>query len=472
MRSRKPIAPIFPRNFPAVFRVLYFVAYLAFRLCEGVIHLLPLEAAFLLGRAGGELAYRVMWRRRTLALVNLQLAFGAEKSETELRAINREHFQLLGANLFSGIKAAAMSDEAVWARVTANLPQQHLQTGWVALISHIGNWELFSHLGSKFPEYRFGAVYQGLANPYIDRYLRKTRTASGGILFDRRSEMLKCVRFLREGGVVGVLIDQGAGYAGLWTPLFSRLTSSSTLAALLAIRSGHPVIPMAIYTTGRARWEMVISDPVYAADDDAEAFTAQINRLLEAQIRRSPADWLWAHKRWKPLRPHVLFARDQRRVYFPPEFDRATLDPFRILIVLPAAPDEAAAAQRAVHEIKQGRPDTWLALLASPAVAESWRDSADVDAVIISKPGEGPLALSAEIRRTARFDIAIFFANDWKPSLAVRLARIPIRVGRPRGLVARLYNQHPADPPPGADPVRANLQIAHSVGANVHHLLG
>ncbi len=244
----------------AVFRLFYFSSYLAFRFIEGLVRLLPLGAAFALGKLGGGLFYFVFWKRRRLALNNLRLAFGAEMSEAELRDINHEHFQLLGANLLAGFRASRMTDDEVWARVEANIPTERPQRGWVALISHIGNWELFSHLSGRYPEYRFGAIFQGLANPYIDRYLRRTRAGSGNVLFDRRTELLKCVRFLRDGGVAGVLIDQGAGYAGLWTPLFGRLTSSSTLAATLAIRSGHPVVPIAINTAGHARWKMTISD--------------------------------------------------------------------------------------------------------------------------------------------------------------------------------------------------------------------
>src|SRR5437870_3501271 len=277
---------------PAAFRIFHFGLYLAFRLCEGLMRLLSLDFAFVVGRAGGELAYRILRNRRAVALNNLRLAFGAEMSEARLRALNREHFRLLGANLLAGLKASTLPHEKIWERVTANVPDERSQSGWIALISHIGNWELYSHLTEKFPEYRFGALYQGLANPFVDRYLRAARTRSGIALFDRRNQLLSCVRFLREGGVVGVLVDQGAGYAGLWTPLFDRLTSSSTLAARLSLRTGLPVVPIAVNTCGRARWKMIISEPVYPKGDDAELLTAQINGLLEEQIRRSPADWL------------------------------------------------------------------------------------------------------------------------------------------------------------------------------------
>ena len=447
-------------------RIFHYCTYLALRAAERLIGLLPIDWTFVAGYAGGELAYRCFRKRRRTALANLRLAFGAEMSEAQLRAINRRHFQLLGANLLAGLKASTMPTEKIWRRVTADIPAERPQSGWLAAVSHIGCWELFSHLGANFPEYRFGAVYRRFYNPYLDRYLRRTRARSGTALFDRRSDLLNCVRFVRDGGVVGVLIDQGAGHAGLWTPLFNRLTSTSTLPATLAIRGGVPVVPIAIYTSGRARWNMVISDPIYPNDDDAETLTAQMNRVLEEQIRYSPADWLWAHNRWKPNRPGFLFTRDQRRVFFPPNFDRTQLVPFRILIVPPESAEDAAAMLPAIRAIRNGRPDTSLSVLVKLGVADTWRDVCEVDDVLEWR-SESVFALASRIRSSGNFDVAISFAPAWKTATAVWLARIPIRVARKCGMKSWLFNLHPQQPKSPLNPIRANLRIAKSVGANI-----
>src|SRR3984893_7512716 len=431
----------------AALRAFHFISYLTFRLYEGLIRLVSLDCAFVLGQVGGELAYHILWRRRALALRNLRLAFGGEMSDSQLRVLNRRHFQLLGANLLAGLKAATLSHERIWTRVTANVPEERGQSGWIALISHTGNWELYSHLGGKFPEYRFGTVYQPLANPFVDHYLRATRTKSGIALFDRREQLLGCVQFLREGGGVGILADQGAGYAGVWTPLFGRLTSSSTLAARFSVRTHLPIVPIAITTSGRARWQLTISDPIYPDDDEAAVLTAKLNRVLEKQIRRSPADWLWAHNRWKPLRPHFLFARDQRPTFFPPNFDRSKLDPFRILIVSPTPADKAEKTFPAVRAIKQGRPDICLTVLTTTTLADLWRNNPAVDRVLEWNQEESVFRLASKIRTAAKFDVAIFFGSSWKPSLAVWSARMPLRVARRTGANSWLYNQHPAEPP-------------------------
>src|SRR5689334_2692684 len=249
--------------------IFHFCSYLAFRVYLSLIRLLPIEFVFVIGQLGGELAYRILRHRRELALNNLRLAFGTEMPESELRALNRRHFQLLGANLLAGLKVITLSREKILERVTANITDKRDRPGCVLLLSHTSNWELYSYLGSHLsPKDRFGAVYQPLANPFVDRYLRAARTSGGVTLFNRRNQLLSCVRFLRRGGVVGVLADQGAGNAGLWTPLFGRLTSSSTLAARLSLRTGRPVIPVALTTCGRARWKIAVSETVHPQGDD------------------------------------------------------------------------------------------------------------------------------------------------------------------------------------------------------------
>jgi len=452
-------------------RVWHYCSYILLRLCEGVIGLLPLDAAFIIGKIGGELMYGLLRKRRAMALANLRLAFGAEMSEMQLHALNRKHFQLLGANFLAGLKASTMPSEKIWERVTADIPKERPRIGWLALISHQGCWELFSHLAARIPEYRFGAVYRRLYNPFLDRYLRKTRAKSGTTLFDRYDDLLKCVRFLREGGVVGILIDQRAGRAGVWMPLFGRLASSSTLAATLMIRTGAPALPIAIETRGRARWKIIISDPVFPPDDgNTELLTARINRLLEEMIRRSPADWLWAHNRWKPNRPALLFTRDQRRrVFLPPDFDCASLKSFRILIVSPNTRDAAAATLPAVRAIQRGRPDAWLAVLTPCDFAQIWRDTSEISRTM-EFGSESTFALASKIRQADNFDAAVFFSPGWKTGLAVWLAGIPVRVARRCGAMSFLFNLHPQRPKDISDPVRLNLRLAKSIGANIEGL--
>ena len=215
---------------------------------------------------------------------------------------------------------------------------------------------------------------------------------------------------------------------------------------------------------------MIISDPVFPPEDDTELFTARINRLLEEMIRRSPADWLWAHNRWKPNRPAILFTRDQRRrVFLPPDLDRTKLVPFRILIVSPNTREAATATFAAMRAIQRGRPDAWLAALTPGDFAEIWRDTSEINQTI-EFDSESAVTLASKIRRTTEFDAAILFSPTWKTALAVWRAGIPIRVARRCGLMSILFNLHPQRPKDISDPIRLNLRLAKSIGANIDGL--
>lgn len=459
-----------------MWRLFHLLVYLAFRGCLLLIQLVPIELVFLAGLCGGEVAYWLLWRRRRLSLQNLARAFKGQKTHDELRALNRQHFRRLAANLLCCFKIDTMSPPEILKRVTVEthpaleVPSEGQRTGWVAMVSHLSNWELFGSLTALFPDYKFGAVYQKLANPLIDQYLREMRAQAEITLFERKDGFLRCINFLRGGGAIGVLVDQSAGYAGLWTPLFGRLASCSTLAASLAIRTEVPIVPIAIYTRGLARWVVVGSEPIQSSSDDLEALTARINRQLEEQILRSPADWLWSHNRWKPLRPHFLFARDQRRYFLPPDCDRQNLEPFRLLLESPATLAQAQASLSAVHAIKDGRPDLRLTVRAKSSLAEFWTSVPGVDEVTRC---EDPAGLSSSrIRALRGFDAAMVFTPSLSRALELWLAGIPIRIG-PRGTSGSwFYNQYL--PPPESeteDAVLTFLRIAQSVGANINSAL-
>src|SRR5215831_3980659 len=82
-----------------------------------------------LGRAVGGLVYWFDGRHRRVALDNLELCFGREKSRAELRAIARENFRRLGESYACAIKTAGMSLEELAGRVEFVCPPSVLTSG-------------------------------------------------------------------------------------------------------------------------------------------------------------------------------------------------------------------------------------------------------------------------------------------------------------------------------------------------------
>lgn len=281
----------------------HLLAHALYRLGTGLVRGLPLPVVFLLGKVLGTLGYFFLENRRRLAVTNLQMALG--RSTPEARVLARRHFSLLGANVLSILKISSLPESRLRRHVTLEVSPQAADlpagTGFVAVLSHMGNWELAGRMAEFFPERRFGAIYQPLANPLVNQDFQARRARFGTTLFSRREGYWKPLDFLKSGGVLGVLADQNAGETGTPLPFFGHPASTSTLAASLAQRAGVHLVPVSLRTVGLARWKVTIGDPL-PAHHDVQAATAAINRELERQIRMDPADWLWSHNRWKLTR--------------------------------------------------------------------------------------------------------------------------------------------------------------------------
>ncbi|HEY5813359.1 MAG TPA: lipopolysaccharide heptosyltransferase II [Terrimicrobiaceae bacterium] len=397
-----------------------------------LIRHLPLSVCFVLGQIIGAILWAILPRYRKLARENLTMVFGREKSPSDLRWLTFRHFVALGANGICSFKIAALPQETIL-RIAPLVNSEGIKKnilngrGVVLAIAHMGNWELYAQVAFQRPETRFGTVYQSLRNPHLDDLINRDRRRLGVRTFDRKKGFEGAIALLREPGSVGVLVDQSAGHGGIWVPFFNRLCSTSPLAATLAIRTNSAVIPTAVYTSGFAKWRVVFEDEIPYDPSKPEQLTADINAVLERQIRRSPADWFWVHNRWKTPWPHLLLAKQKRGIYLPPGTDPSTLVPFRFLLRSPNWLGDAVMSQSAARAFKQGRPDAHLCILTPEKLEAFWKSIPEVDEVIPFTKEESVLAIAKKLRR--RFDAEIIFPNSFRSAAEGWLAGIPRRVG-------------------------------------------
>src|SRR4029077_15478909 len=423
-----------------------FAAYLLYRASSAVVAALPLAAVFRIGEIAGLIAWCLLPGYRQLAFRNASVAFGSEKSSGEIRRLVRRNFRLLGANLISSVKISSMPPEKIEARVQFEnmepmAAKLRARLPVVLLLSHLGNWELFSQLMPRcFPFMQPASVYQRLSNRLIDAHVRRTRSRTGLRLFDRSEGFKPVIEYLRANGGLGVLSDQHAGDNGVWTPFFGRLASTSPLAALLAKRTRGAIIAAAVYTIGPARWRMVFTERFDTPGGSIESLTAKANEVIEQQIRAAPEDWFWVHNRWKTPKPNILLARHKRGVYLPSDISPRNLKPFRILIRSSKWLGDAVMSLPAVRAIKAGRPDAHITIAAPSKIASMWKLLPEVNE-IVSLPNKSLLATVRSIRRQSRFDVAILFPNSLRAALEIWLSEIPRRVGYRGHFRSWLLNQ-------------------------------
>jgi heptosyltransferase II len=462
LRMTKSAKP--PRRIKFTDRVVYWL-YLGL---GAVLLLFPLTWTFRIGQAIGLMVWAILPGYRDLARRNLTRAL-PEWTPKQVKEGVRKHFQTLGANFLCAFVLAQKPWEEIrkYFDVSGYGRGQEIEkTSIVALVPHIGNWELMVTAPNWDTRREIGAVFQRLRNRLIDEHVRKFRGLSGVELLDRSEGFNRGITILKEGGVLAVLPDQHAGDKGIWVPFFDRVCSTTPLPAMMAKKTHSGIRWALVRTVGVARWYLDSWLEDFSPKASIEEMTYALNRRLEEKIRENPADWFWVHDRWKIPSPRFLL-REYRRGVFVPE-NLGKLQPFRIVIRSSNWLGDAVMSVDAVRRIKRGRPDAEVTILAKRNLVEFWHSIPEVDAVIPIEPKEGALAVANKLK--GKFDVSILFPNSPRSGLEAWLAKIPRRVGyrRPwRNFFLNQFIPEPASPRPVTHHAKTYLRIAERIGADM-----
>ncbi len=439
-----------------------FLTYILARLVWLVLGWLPLRLVVFLGRALGILGWYCAPGYRRLVRRNLGIAFGSEFDAKQKTAIGREHFARLAGNFAAGACLSGVGVDRLMQLVDLE-GVEHLGgpiaegKGVVMFIGHLGNWELLARLSPRLFGRACGTVYQRLTNPHIDAWMRRQREAEGLLLFERKEGFHSAMDLLRKGGVVGVLSDQHAGDGGVWCPLFGRLASTTPLVATMALRTGAALMALVLHTRPGGRWRLVVEPLILPALAQTTELTCQLNAKLEDLIRYDPADWLWAHNRWKTPRPRFLAIGGKRGIQ-----KTGVSQPFRLMVRSVNWLGDAVMMAPAVRAMRRGRPDLELAVVCQSKLAGFWRTVSEVDRVV-ELPEGGGIQAAADLIRAGNYDAAVLFSNSLRTGLEVRLAGVPVRAGyrgHARGWLLNLVCPETAQP-------NRNGVVRHQV----HHYL-
>ena len=263
-----------------------------------------------MGRQFGLMGFYLDREHRKVALQNLQIAFGQEKSEKELHAIAKRTFQNLGMMIVEFFRIPRMDIETFKKKVVVEGLDEALELlkkrkGALLLVSHFGNWELMG-LMSKVIGYPIMVIAKPVKkNERVDRLITKIREVAGLELIPPEKATRKVVRALSENRLVGILIDQRAKRSeGVMVDFFGRKAPTTPGLAVMALKSGAPVLPVFMIRDGFQKHRLLIQKPLELIQTgdmkrDVEANTQLINHTLESMIRQYPDQWFWIHRRWE-----------------------------------------------------------------------------------------------------------------------------------------------------------------------------
>ena len=266
---------------------------------------LPMPAALAVGRGLGTAAHALLATPRRLAVAHMGLAFPELDLATRRRLV-RETFRHAGQafaelSLFETIlrRPDYVRLEGVEALDTALARGR----GAIAVTGHVGNWELLAAWAAAIG-YPITVVVRRVNDLRFHSLIVRFRAAAGVEVLVRDDPRFVAAvgDALRRNRVVAMLIDQDTRGAGVFVPFFGRPAHTPPGAALLALRARVPVVTVFIERRPESG-HLVRVSPVPAelprGREGVRELTARLTAAIEAQIRRSPAEWVWWHERWR-----------------------------------------------------------------------------------------------------------------------------------------------------------------------------
>ena len=266
---------------------------------------LPMPAALAVGRGLGTAAHALLATPRRLAVAHMGLAFPELDLATRRRLV-RATFRHAGQafaelSLFETIlrRPDYVRLEGVEALDTALARGR----GAIAVTGHVGNWELLAAWAAAIG-YPITVVVRRVNDLRFHSLIVRFRAAAGVEVLVRDDPRFVAAvgDALRRNRVVAMLIDQDTRGAGVFVPFFGRPAHTPPGAALLALRARVPVVTAFIERRPEGG-HLVRVAPVPAelprGREGVRELTARLTAAIEAQIRRSPAEWVWWHERWR-----------------------------------------------------------------------------------------------------------------------------------------------------------------------------
>jgi lauroyl/myristoyl acyltransferase len=285
-------------------------AYLAYRSAAALAQALPVAVAEPVARALGRGAAHVLPARRRMIEKNLGRATDGRLQGDELRRSVSEAFASYGRYWFELFRLPL--DVRDPASIRARFETEGFEhvtdglaagKGVVLALPHLGG---FDFAAGWFAD-RIGpasVVVEAVEPPELFEWFVRVRREAGMEVIPLGPDAGSAVaRTLKANRVVCLMADRDITGDGVDVEFFGERTTLPAGPALLALRSGAPLIPMAVYFRPRRDHLARILPPVPVERegrlrDDVTRITQVVAHRFEELIRAEPTQWHVMQPNW------------------------------------------------------------------------------------------------------------------------------------------------------------------------------
>jgi KDO2-lipid IV(A) lauroyltransferase len=262
------------------------------------------------------LAWKVVPYRRKVVEANLRKAF-PEWDDAALERAIRDYYRGFADMFVEVMRSLRLTPAEIARRVkvlnpelvrAAVEPKAGEAKGRPVLLvaAHQANWEwmllgLSTQLGVPVD-----AAYKPLVDSWAEREMRKLRARFGARMIPAQELLGDIIRQRGAPRAIAMVADQEpvSSERKHWLKFLNRDTAFFLGAEEIARTTKYAAFFIRLRRTARGHYEAEFV-PLAAAGEALQPgeFTARYASMVEEQIRESPPDWPWSHKRWKLKKP-------------------------------------------------------------------------------------------------------------------------------------------------------------------------
>ena len=267
--------------------------------------MVPDVALFRTAEAVGTVVARGNAKRREVVRRNMSRVVGPEELE---RAVD-EAFRSYARYWMEALRLPKPGLEEIQRRTTVegldNIAR-YLDAGrGVIFVSpHLGSYDV---AGAWLASYgwRMLAVAEELNPPELFEMFCSLRRSVGVEVLPagKGSTARTLLSALRDGAAAGLVADRDISGSGIDIEFFGETTMLPNGPAVLALRTGAPLIVGALFQRPGGRYHAVLLDPIEVSAEKADrervrALTAEVASRMEELIRREPGQWHLFQPNW------------------------------------------------------------------------------------------------------------------------------------------------------------------------------
>lgn len=270
------------------------------------LSVLPYSLVARVGEALGSALYLIPGKRKHILHTNLRLCF-PEQSQLDRDALAKSTFRhVIRSYLERGVQwygsqaklmRLVQMDSAIELKDSYEQPTIFLGFHFAAIEATCMYYSILHPVAS---------LYTPMSDEVTDTISREQRSRFGTEMIPRHGSAREILKVLKSGKPIMLAADMDFGLRdSVFVPFFGVQACTLTAVSRLAKLSGARVVPfVAEVLPGYKGYKLRIHEPLKDfPSGDSSLDATRINQFLEGEIRKTPSQYYWVHRRFKRRPP-------------------------------------------------------------------------------------------------------------------------------------------------------------------------